>query len=262
MANETLTQARIPLLSASVHLLALSLRRHILSRPTVISLALTGFACIIVWGWSMQREPTLRKFAEEIVVPVHVAFLVPIFAISYGTSAVGGEREDRTLVYLLITPMPRPLTYLIKYLAALVLVITWTAGSLTLLGVLGRPWGVEAIGLFWLAILLGAAGYTSLFTMLGAAFRRGTIISLAYAFFLEGLLGNMPGIVKRTSLSFYVKCMIYDAGSEYEIGPLIARELFLPISGRSAAIVLSLLILGLFAGGLITFSSREYRDLS
>jgi ABC-2 type transport system permease protein len=247
--------------SGSGHLFWLSLRRQFFSRQTMICLAFSAIGCLIAWGWA-KRDPSLRKFGEEIVVQVFASFLVPIFAICYGTGAVGSEREDRTLVYLLITPMARPVAYLTKYVAALILVLVWTAGSFVLAGVAGGRWGMESVKLFWLAIMLGAAAYASLFTALGAAFRRGTIISLAYALFLEGLLGNMPGIVKRVSLSFYVKCMIYEAGAAYSLSPRIARELFLPVSGRTAAWILAGSAAALVLIGAVTFSRREYRDLS
>jgi ABC-type transport system involved in multi-copper enzyme maturation permease subunit len=250
------------LLQACLHLGGLSLRRQFFSRQTLVSAVLTVLACLIVLGWSMQEEPTVKKFAEEVLVPVHAAFLVPIFAICYGTSGIGTEREDRTLVYLLMTPLPRPLVYLMKYLSAMALVLAWTVSSLALLCGLARPWGIEAFELFWPALVLGALAYASLFHALGAAFRRGTIISLAYTFFLEGLLGNMPGIVKRISLSFYLSCMIYDAGSEHGIAPLIVKDMFLPISSHAATIVLASVTLALLVVGILVFTRREYRDLS
>jgi ABC-2 type transport system permease protein len=261
LTEEVAAQTRLSLVSASAHLLGLSLRRQFFSRQTLICVALSGLGCLIAWGWA-RKDPTVPKFAEEILVPVHASFLVPIFAICYGTTAVGGEREDRTLVYLLITPMPRPLVYVLKYIVAIALVFFWSAASLGLLAFVARPWGIDAARLFGRAILLGAAAYTSLFAAVGAAFRRGTIISLAYAFFLEGLLGNMPGIVKRISVSFYLKCMIYDAGAELNVGPTIARDLFLPIAGSTAATILAVIAAGLVAAGLVTFTHREYRDLS
>jgi ABC-2 type transport system permease protein len=232
-----------------------------MSRQTLICLAFSAMACLIAWGWT-KREPTLKKFGEEIVVQVFASFLVPILAICYGTGAVGSEREDGTLVYVLITPLPRPLAYLTKYAASILLVLAWTAASFSVAGVAGGKWGMEAVKLFWPAMMLGATAYSSLFSTLGAAFRRGTIISLAYALFLEGLLGNMPGIVKRVSVSFYIKCMIFAEGAEYEMVPRIARELFLPIDGRTAAWVLAGLAVALLLIGVVTFSRREYRDLS
>ncbi len=248
--------------SACLHLFVLSLRRMFSSRQTLICLVLTTLACLIVFAWSMQKDLTVKKLAEEVLVPVHAAFLVPIFAICYGTSGIGGEREDQTLVYLLITPVPRPLVYLAKLLAAVTLVMAWTAASMGAMCYLARPLGIEAIKLFWPALTLGALAYSSLFHVLGAAFRRGTIISLAYTFFLEGLLGNMPGIVKRVSLSFYLSCMIYDAGSDHKIAPLIAKEMFLPVLGATATNVLWAAAVALTLAGVSNFSRREYRDLS
>jgi hypothetical protein len=260
-AEDAVVRPAVSLLSACIHLFALSLRRQFLSRQTLICLALCALGCLIAWGWA-RKDPSVKEFVEEILIPVHASFLVPIFGICYGTTAVGGEREDRTLVYLLITPMPRPLVYMLKVAVALVLVLGWTVSSLAFLAYVARPWGMDAIRLFGAAIVLGAAAYASLFSAVGAAFRRGTIISLAYAFFLEGLLGNMPGIVKRLSVSFYLKCMIYEAGASLNIAPRIAKELFLPISYSSAAATLTAVTLSLFLAGLFIFTRREYRDLS
>jgi hypothetical protein len=88
----------------------------------------------------------------------------------------------------------------------------------------GTPGG-EAWALFWPASLLGAAAYAALFLLVGTIFRHGTIISLAYWFFLEVLFGNMPGIIKRISVAFYVRSMIYDAGAERRSASSAAREM-------------------------------------
>jgi ABC-type Na+ efflux pump permease subunit len=264
-----------------VHLFFLSLRRQFLSRQTVICLVLSLFGLLIALAWAMQREPSVKKLAEEVLIPVHVTFLLPIFAICFGASSIGGEREDHTLVYLLVTPLPRSFLYIVKYLAAATWVLLWSMGSLAGLCAVAGPWvqqtirffpgpelsetvplhwGFELLRLVWPAFALGALAYAGLFHALGATFRRGTIISLAYTFFLEVLLGNMPGIIKRGSLSFYISCMIYDAGALYGIAPLIARELFLPIAGRSAGIVLAAVSAGFALGGLAVFCRHEYRD--
>ena len=41
--------------------------------------------------------------------------------------------------------------------------------------------------------------YVCLFHLFAVAFRHSTIIALVYAVFMEMLLGNMPGIVKRVA---------------------------------------------------------------
>jgi ABC-type transport system involved in multi-copper enzyme maturation permease subunit len=245
-------------------LFVLTIRRQLLSRQTVVGIALSVVCCLIVLAWSSQSDPTAKKFAEQMLTPTYVAFLLPILALSYGASGVGGEREDGTLIYLLITSIPRPLVYAMKFLATMALVTAWSAGTLLLLCVLAGSQGIAVLGAFLPASVLGAATYGSLFLLLGTAFRHGTVISLAYWFFLEVLFGNMPGIIKRVSIAFYVRCMVYDAGAEFDLGPMSpgGREMFLPVTGDMAAIALALAVVALLGVGAAIFSRREYRDLS
>lgn len=265
----TIARFETPSLAAAIarggaHLLAVTLRRQLFSRQTLIGLALTAVCALIVVAWSMHREPTTRRLAQHVLVPSFIAFLMPILAIGYGAAGIGAEREDRTLIYLLITPIPRPVTYLVRFLAAQLLVVGTTAAALWSLCALAGAAGDEAWDLFWPASLLGASAYAALFLLVGAVFRHGTIISLAYWFFLEVLFGNMPGIIKRVSVAFYVRSMIYEAGAELEIGPMgrVAREMFLAVSAGTARTVLLCATAGLLAIGLVAFTRREYRDVS
>jgi ABC-type transport system involved in multi-copper enzyme maturation permease subunit len=258
------TRLVVETLSACRHLYAITFRRQLLSRQTIVGIALTLLCTLIVVAWSLHREPTTKRLAQQVLVPTYVAFLMPILSICYGASGVGGEREDRTLIYLLITSIPRPLVYLVKFLATQTLVLGWTIGTLWLLCSLAGEAGNEAWDIFLTPCLLGGMAYASLFLLVGAVFRHGTIISLAYWFFLEVLFGNMPGIIKRVSVAFYVRSMIYEAGEHLEIGPMgrVAREMFLPVTADTAQFVLTLGTAGLLFLGLVTFTRREYRDLS
>ena len=249
--------------SACGHLFVLTLRRQLFSRQTLVCLGLVGLCTLIVFTWSQQTSLSAKRLAEFFLVPIYVGFLVPIFAISYGASGIGGEREDRTLIYLLITPIPRALLYLTKALATLALVAAWTAGSLLVLCLLAGSYGRQMFPVALPACVLGSLVYAGLFLLLGAAFRHGTIISLAYWFFLEVLFGAMPGIIKRVTVVYYMKCMIYDAGTEFRLAPLsrVQQEMFLAIPGSTALTVLSCALAVLLALGALVLSSREYSEL-
>ncbi len=251
-------------LSACGHLFRLTVRRQFISRQTLVAFALAVLCFLLVLVWSQHREPTTRRFAQNILIPTYVAFLMPILAIGYGASGVGSEREDGTLIYLIITSIPRPLLYATKYLATLFLVTCSSGGALWLMCYLAGEPGDESLDVFLIPCLLGAAAYASLFLMVGAVFRHGTIVSLAYWFFLEVLLGNMPGIIKRVSVAFYVRSMIYDAGADLGIGPRerVGREMFLAVEGGTARLVLGCALAALLVIGVTVFARREYRDLS
>lgn len=261
--STSLTSSRGRLIFSCGELFTLTLRRQLLSRQTLVCAGLTLLCAAIVIAWSWQRSPTAVRFARIVLLGTYVSFLLPIFAVSYGASGIGGEREDRTLIYLLIAPIPRGLLYLVRAAAVLSLVAAWAGGSLIGLCLLAGEPGREVLPMFLPAGLLGGAVYAALFLLIGAAFRHGTIISLAYWFFLEVLLGAMPGPVKWVTVSFFMKCLIFEAGQELPIGPRgrVAQEMFRAVSGDTAWLVLGSLLAALLALGATVLTTREYSEL-
>jgi len=78
--------------------------------------------------------------------------------------------------------------------------------------------------------------------------------------FLETLVGNLPGIAKRLTVSFYTRCMILDASEPFglRLAGALQPDLFLPISGESARMVLALFSGGVLLASLVIFTWREY----
>jgi hypothetical protein len=93
--------------------------------------------------------------------------------------------------------------------------------------------------------------------LVGAFCRRPAIVGLVYAFFLEVLLGNMPGYLKRVSISFYVRCMMFEAGQDYSVQPE-KPWVYLPVDGTTACLVLVLGTAGLVGLGMWLFTRSEY----
>lgn len=249
-------------LSASCHLFNLSLRRLFRSRQTIVCCLLLAMASIAVVAWTLRRERSPKEFIEEIFLAVYVSFLLPIFCLSQATSGIASDREERTLVYLLVTPLPRPLMFLAKGSASLLLALAWTLGGMTLICWLaGRP-GMDAMRVLWPAIFWSTVAYVALFLLFSVTFRRATIIALTYAIFIETLIGNMPGIAKRLAVSFYTRCLIFDAGSVFGVSPSGPgnADLFIAIPGPTAQTILYLLCGGLLLASLSIFSRREYSD--
>ncbi len=245
-------------LSGALHLAAVSFRRLLVSRQTVVCLLFLALAVVGVIGWSMRHERTAAEFAEQIVLPLYVPFLLPIFSLTFATASIAADREDESLVYLLITPIPRPLIYLSKLSAALLLVLMWTLGGLAILCLAAGEPGRAALPHLWPAVFMATLAYVALFHLFGSLFRRATIVALIYALFMEDVLGNMPGIVKRVAVSFYARCMMYESGAAFGLGGPSNPELFLPIEGRTALYILAVSSAALLIAGLWVFSRREY----
>ncbi len=245
---------------ATVQLALTAARRMLWSRQTMVNfllLVMVGLACV---GWSLRGDRPPAAFLHQVLLPLYVAFLLPMFCLCYATVGIAGDREEGTLVYLLATPLPRPLIYLAKYAAAFALTMVWTLGGLFLLGRAAGPAGRDAVGIAWPVALLATLAYVSLFQLFGAIFRRATIVALGYALFLEVFLGNMPGIVKRVAINFYVQCLLFDAASPLGVsasGPHNAA-IFQPVTAGTAQLVLIAATVLLFLLGGWTFSRREY----
>jgi hypothetical protein len=106
-------------------------------------------------------------------------------------------------------------------------------------------------------VLCATLAFAALFHLIGAYFRRPAIIALVYAFFLETILGNMPGYLKRLSVSFYTRCMMYDAAGEFGVQPE-SPSVYVPVSGPAAMAVLLCATAGLLLLGMYLFSRTEY----
>jgi hypothetical protein len=196
-------------------------------------------------------------FSNTVIFSILVSFLLPIWSLSFATQAMASEREGASMVWLLTRPLSRPGIYLAKYLAQLPWSLGLTLGGFSLICLVGGRPGEMALSLFWPAILCGTLAFTALFHLIGSFFKRPAIVSLVYAFFLEVWMGNMPGYLKRSSISFYVRCMMFDAGQDYDVRPE-SPSVYLPVDGSTASWILALTTMALVLLGMLLFSRSEY----
>ncbi len=198
-------------------------------------------------------------FSEWVVFSIFATFLLPLWSLSFATEALGQDREAGNLIWLLSRPLSRPAIFLGKFLAAMPWTMLLNLGGFGLLcWAAGRP-GALAWELYWPAVFWGTLAFSALFHLLGVWVRRPAVIAILYCFFLETLAGNLPGYAKRASLSFYVRCMMFDASDRYGIGPE-RPSIFLPVSGSFAWATLAAITAGLLLAGIIVFSRKEYLD--
>jgi len=200
-------------------------------------------------------------FSNWLVFSIFVGFLLPIWSLSFATEALGGERENRSLVWLLTRPLPRSSIYLAKFVALLPWSLGLNVGGFALLCLLaGRP-GHRALALYWPAVTAATFAFSALFHLMSACFRRAAVVALVYSFFLETVLGSMPGYMKRISIGFYTRCLMFEAGQNYGVQPE-KPSIYLPVSSATAwCVLLSLTILFLLAGTMV-FARSQYEDLS
>ncbi len=150
---------------------------------------------------------------------------------------------------------------LAKFAATLPLVFGLVIGSYWLYCQLAGEVGQTAFPLYLPALVAMTAAYVCLFHLFAVAFRHSTIIALIYALFMELLLGNLPGIVKRVAVNYYGRSIMYDAGASEGLARPDPRW-FEPLSSQTAAWALAwIAVVGLLLA-IVIFSRREYRDLT
>jgi len=129
-----------------------------------------------------------------------------------------------------------------------------------LCAVAGAP-GRLALAVYWPAVLWGTLAFSALFHLMGVWFRRAAVVGILYAFFLETVMGNLPGHLKRASISFYTRCLMFDRAHDLGIHP-DRPATYLPVSGSTALYVLAGVTVCLLLVGMFVFSRKEYQDLS
>jgi ABC-2 type transport system permease protein len=213
-----------------------------------------------VYGTSIYEGSSFYVFTRWVVFEVIATFLIPLWSIGFATEGVGREREAQNLLWVLIRPLPRWAIYLAKFVGLLPWCLLLNLGGFALICLAGGRVGLTALNLYWPAVLWGTLAFAALFHLLAAAFRQAAVLALLYAFFIEMVVGNLPRDMKRFSLSFYMRCMMYDEAGGLGIrpeNPLVYQT----VSGTTACLALAGATVALLAVGAFIFGRKEYLDV-
>jgi ABC-2 type transport system permease protein len=156
-------------------------------RMIVFGLAeLAPAGVLLLMTQTLAQEAALDRFLG-MVVALYFPLLVPIVTLIVAASALGDERRDGTLSFLVLRPIPRSAIALSKFGGAAIV-----AGGLNMFGAvaLGVAYGVDS-GSWDIVVPLVVGGalasvvYTSLFVPLGFFTDRAVLIGLAFVFIFE-----------------------------------------------------------------------------
>lgn len=208
-----------------------------------------------------QETRPLAVFSRWVVFLLFLGFLLPLFSLSFATGALGQEREGRSLVWLMTRPLPRSGVYLAKFLGMLPWCLALTVGGFGLLCLAGGETGRRAFVLYAPGVFAGSLAFAALFHLFGALLPRPSIVALLYAFFFETLLSELPipGTLKRLSINYYTRCLLYSAAEGQDV-PIESSSLFVPVNPTTAWVVLLGATVGLTVLGMWLFAKMEHRD--
>ena len=181
-------------------------------------------------------------FVNVMLSGLLVAGVLPIVVMTLGTATFGNELEDGTLGNLALMPLARWQIVLPKLLAAAaisgpVIIVSGVVTSLIGLGLDARAALSVAVALF-----LGVAAYSAIFTWTGLVTGRALAVALLYVLIWEGIIGSFINGVGYLSVRGYTLAIMHglDSTAFEAVG---GRVIALP-----AAIVGALLVITVFYG--------------
>lgn len=285
----------IDLIRATFLIFRSQLWRTLRSKRTLVCAGLASLPVALAFVVSLVaagEEPGrfIQYAGNRISWNLIIQGLVPILSLIGGAAVVSEEIEDRTITYLLTSPIPRPAILLGRWAASFVwlglLVAASLAGVLALLGAASnappagfalltqiQEQGVDAAqrtvqvlhgdqvtGLYWTLVAIGTlacGAYSAGFAALGARVKHPMIIGLAYIFAIEVFLTNLPGKTQSATIQFYLRSMAIEwAGPFFEGMRNFKAEEFDagPVAmGKLLFVLISTLVLGSWV-----LSRRQY----
>jgi ABC-2 type transport system permease protein len=201
--------------------------RATVGRKRALLFALPAAILILLTVALRASRPPMRPWPSHVLGTFGFSVLIPLTALIIGTSVLGAEIDDGSIVHLLATPVRRSSVVMTKFVIATGLTIVFAAIPELIAALIsgggsipapagGAPAGgglaggglvTIGAGKFAVALFVGALAcsviYNAVFVMVSAATTRAIAVGLLYVLVWETLLSNFVSGVKLLSVSHY-----------------------------------------------------------
>lgn len=166
-------------------------------------LAAVPVAAAAVFAAAGDIDPRIfwARLAQRLVIPTVTAFIAVVIA----ASAVGDERDDGTILYLVSTPLPRPGLIATKILASWTAAMALLTPAVLASGAIALGDRLEAGMLLWplAGVALSALCYCAVAVLLAMVSRRPVVIGVLYILLWEGSIATFAASADRLSIAAY-----------------------------------------------------------
>jgi ABC-2 type transport system permease protein len=199
--------------------------RATLSRRRALLFLIPAVILIVVTVLLRASRPPAAQWPSHLLGTFGFTVLLPLTALIIGTSVLGAEIDDGSIIHLLATPVNRVSVIITKFCVATGLTIVFAAVPELVAALIsggGRtppplvetatgvfaPQGTQindarfALGLF-VGALVGAVIYNAVFVMVSVATTRAIAVGLLYVLIWETLLSNFVSGARLLSISHY-----------------------------------------------------------
>jgi ABC-type transport system involved in multi-copper enzyme maturation permease subunit len=181
-----------------------------------------GLAVLLSMFASGEQDYS-RGFTNTLLDGMLVGAILPIVVMALATAAFGDELDDRTLSYLVLSPVRRSFIVLPKVLATVIIAGPLLVVSGVVATVVGLEGGVRTGLAVGVALLAGVVTYSAVFTWAGLMTSRALAFALIYAVLWEGLISSFFGGVRYLSVRGYTLAIMYgiDESGFEALGPRV-----------------------------------------
>jgi ABC-2 type transport system permease protein len=176
--------------------------RATMGRRRALVFMIPPLILVLVTALLKAASPERSDWPSLILGTFGLAVVLPLTALIIGTSVLGAEIDDGSVVHLLATPVPRSTVILSKFAVATGLTVLFAAVPELLAGLIATGPSRLAAGLF-LGAVGGSVIYNALFVMISVLTTRAIAVGLLYLLVWESLLSNVVSGVRVLSVSQY-----------------------------------------------------------
>ena len=225
--------------------------RATMGRKRALLFALPPLILVVVTLLIKLAHPTDPSWPSQILGVFGFSVVLPLTALIIGTSVLGAEVDDGSIVQLLATPVPRSVVIASKYAVATVLTAAFVAVPELVAGLIATGGATKlAIGLF-VGALAGSVMYNAVFVMLSVLTTRAIAFGLLYVLIWESLLTNFVSGAKLLSVGHYSLGIANAIAHDSNLNAGLSAGTAIPMGAIVTAIALVIA-----ARGLASFSLK------
>ena len=214
--------------------------RGALGRRRALLYAIPPLILIGVSAILRLTSPADPSWPARILGDFGFSVVLPLTALIIGTSVLGAEVDDGSVVHLLATPVPRRLVVTTKFAVATAVTMVFAALPELLAGLIATGPRL-ALGLF-AGALAAAVVYNALFVCLSTATSRALVAGLAYVVLWEGALANVLGGARILSISHYGLAVAGSVAPGHALRPGVGLATACVLGGIVTALTLAVAV--------------------
>jgi ABC-2 type transport system permease protein len=187
-------------------LYGLFLRHQLTWGRAVVIVGLGGLAVLVGLLVGAIGDDQVTE-GTEFINGYGFTIVVPICALVFASSSLGDTVDDRTLVYLWLTPVARWRMAAAATLASATVALPLVFFPLVLAAAATRA-GAALVGATAVATVVGTVGYCAVFTALGLRVKRALLWGIAYILIWEGFVATASTTAAKLSLRAYTASIL------------------------------------------------------